>query len=170
MKFNLTAKWQFLHFLICFPNWEEFHDKKNCLSFYILQHASLAFTLYYDGKLTKFLHSPARFSVVIFSLTANWQFLLFSTCFLIVKCSVTENGLSIYIFQHVSPSWSAAWQKTDSGPTFSSMLPFREVFLDNKVTQFQRLDDKRQTGSFSTLTNSFTIDKKVSKTQRRKVL
>jgi hypothetical protein len=70
------------------------------------------------------------------SLTANWQFLHFPTCFPVVKCSVTENCLSFYIFLHASPSWSAPWQKTGSVSTFFNVLPRREVLRDRKLPQF----------------------------------
>ena len=85
---------------------------------------TLLFTLFHDGKLTQFLHSPACFPVVKCSLTANWQFLHFPTCFPVVKCSVTENWLSFYTLQHTSLIVHiVSWRKTDSISTFSSMLP-----------------------------------------------
>jgi hypothetical protein len=64
------------------------------------------------------------------------QFLHFPTCFPAVKCSVTENWLSFYIFQHASPLWSTPWQKTVWVSTFSKKLPRCEALHDWKPEQF----------------------------------
>ena len=140
VKFTLTVKWRFLHFLICFPNWEVFHDKKkktdsvstlynmypcrshcimteNWLSFYILQLASPLLSVLWQKTGPVSIFSNVLSLRELFRDRKSEKFLHFPMCFPVVQCSVTENWLSFYIFQCVSLSWSVPWQQTESVST-----------------------------------------------------
>lgn len=97
-------------------------QKKNWLNFYTLQHVTLTFTFYHDGNLTQFLHSSVCFPVIFFDRKLA-QFLYFRKSFSSVKCSVTENRSSFYIF-HVLPRCSVL-----SDRKLAQFLHFPTCFL-----------------------------------------